>query len=149
MTDPSLDPILSYLREHSGRYSLSALCGQLLQAGYDPAEVDRAIAIYQRKSPLTASLPAWPKVLQVVGINVVLGLLAIAAARGEMASLVGFAALAIFWGELLGGIVLAVRRQSRVSGLTLVFGFLLTAALVLMLSGFSRLWRLVVLGLPY
>jgi hypothetical protein len=138
MTDPSLDPIFAYLREHSGRYSLSALREQLLQTGYDRAEVDRAIAIYQQENPPTAPLPVWPKALQVVGINIVLGLLVIPAmssARGEMVSLVGIAFSVIFWGELLGGIVLAVRRQSRVWGLALVFGFLLTIGLAILVGG--------------
>ena len=138
MHDPNLDPIFAYLREHSGRYSLSALREQLLQTGYDPALVDRAIAIYQQENPPTSPVPVWPKALQVVGINIVLGLLVIplmASARGNMVSLVGIAFSVIFWGELLGGIVLAVRPKSRVWGLALVFGFLLTIGLGILVVG--------------
>jgi hypothetical protein len=138
MTDPSLDPILAYLREHSGRYSLSALREQLLQTGYDPAEVDRAIAIYQQESPPTPPVPVWPKALQVMGVNIVVTLLAILAlvsASGDAASFIGLLLVVIFWGELLGGIVLAARRQSRVWGLALVFGFLLSIAFGILVLG--------------
>jgi hypothetical protein len=57
MTDPSLDPIFDYLREHSGRYSYSALRDQLVESGYDPALVDRALAIYQHENLSTLPEP--------------------------------------------------------------------------------------------
>lgn len=128
MTGPSLDPILAYLREHSGRYSLSALRDQLVESGYDPAEVDRAIAIRQQESPPTAPLPIWPKALLVVGINAVLIL------RGSEVS-ESFLFSLIFCGELLGGAVLAIWQKSRVWGLALVFGFLLTIGLGILFVG--------------
>jgi hypothetical protein len=136
--DPGLEPILAYLREHSARYSYSALRDQLLQSGYGPAEVDRALAIYQQENPPTPPVQVWPKALQVAAVNVVLALLAIpvmSSARGQAVSLIGIAYSVIFWGELLGGIVLAVRRQSRVWGLALVFGFLLSTGLGLLVLG--------------
>src|SRR3954452_18527844 len=93
MTDPSLDPIFAYLREHSGRYSLSALREQLLQTGYDPAEVDRAVAIYQQEDPPKLSPPVWPKALLVAGANVLLvifGILALISDYRHMVSLTGY-----------------------------------------------------------
>jgi hypothetical protein len=74
MNEPSLDPVLAYLREHSGRYSLAALREQLLQNGYDPAAVDQAIAVYRQEVP---SARAWPKTLGVVAIDGVLLVLVI------------------------------------------------------------------------
>src|SRR5437764_596067 len=73
MTDPNLDPIFDYLREHSGRYSLSALREQLLQTDYDRALVDRAIAVFQEQpTPLAPRQRFRPWVLQIVAFNSVL-----------------------------------------------------------------------------
>lgn len=47
MNDRQLEAVLAYLNENSGRYSLEALRRQLLQTGYDPATVDRAVATFQ------------------------------------------------------------------------------------------------------
>jgi hypothetical protein len=55
MTDPSLDPILAYLRQYSAQYSLPALREQLVQNGYDPATVDAAIAVHQQGGPQPAA----------------------------------------------------------------------------------------------
>jgi hypothetical protein len=135
MIDPSLDPLLAYLREHSGHYSLSALREQLVQTGYDPAMVDRAIAIYQ-----APPVPVGPKVLQVLGANAVLALLAILAmflAGKEMAFIVGIFYSAIFWGELLVAIVLAMERR-RGWGSAILFGFLLSIPIwILVLGGLA------------
>jgi hypothetical protein len=137
MTDPNLDPIFAYLREHSGRYSLSALREQLLQTGYDPAEVDRAVAIYQQENPPTPAVPVWPKVLQVVGGNVVLALLAVLAMlpAGGWIALVGMVYSLIFWGELLGAIVLILERRSRLWGTALLVGFLLSIPIWILVLG--------------
>jgi hypothetical protein len=138
MTDPSLDPILAYLREHSGRYSLSALREQLLRNGYTPADVDRAIVIYQREHPPKAPAQVWPKALLVAGGNillVLLGILGLAESSGRMADLIGFVPLLVVCGEVLGGIVLLFGPQSRIWGRALLFGFLLTLALGLLLGG--------------
>ena len=75
-TDPSLDPIFAYLREYSARYSFTALREQLLQNGYEPAEVDRAIAVFQQqKKPPRSTVRT---VLRVLGGILLAGLIAIA-----------------------------------------------------------------------
>ena len=138
MTDPSLDPIFAYLREHSGHYSLSALREQLLQTGYDRALVDRALAVYQHENPPQLPPPVWPKALQVVGINVllvVLAILALSSDKGDTINLTGFVLLLAVGGEILGGIVLLFLPKSRFWGRALVFGFLLTLALAILLAG--------------
>lgn len=138
MTDPNLDPILAYLREHSGRYSLSALREQLLENGYDPALVDRAIAVYQHENPPQLPPPIWPKALLVVGANVllvVLAILALASGKEDTIKLTGFVLLLVFGGEILGGIVLLFLPKGRFWGRVLLFGFLLTLALAILLAG--------------
>jgi hypothetical protein len=138
MTGPSLDPIFAYLREHSGRYSLSALREQLLQTGYDRALVDRAIAIYQQENPPTFPESVWPKALLVAGGNVllvILGILALISSKGDTIHLTGYVLLLAFGGEILGGIVLLVSPKGRLWGRALLFGFLLTLALAILLGG--------------
>jgi hypothetical protein len=138
MTDSNLDPIFDYLREHSGRYSLSALREQLLQTGYDRAEVDRAIAIYQQENPPTFPESVWPKALLVAGGNVLLvifGILALSSGKGDTIRLIGYVLLLAFGGEILGGIVLLVSPKGRLWGRALLFGFLLTLALAILLGG--------------
>ncbi|HET9211815.1 MAG TPA: hypothetical protein VFR03_15530 [Thermoanaerobaculia bacterium] len=138
MTDPSLDPIFAYLREHSGRYSLSALREQLLQTGYDPALVDRAIAIYQQENPPTLAESIWSKALLVAGGNVllvILGILSLLSGKGDTVQLAGYVLLLALGGEILGGIVLFFSPKGRLWGRALLFGFLLTLALALLLGG--------------
>jgi hypothetical protein len=73
VTDPSLEPILAYLREHSGRFSPEALRRELLQNGYDAASVDRAIRIYQGQAQPKRRMPIWLMVLLIViGVIVLL-----------------------------------------------------------------------------
>jgi hypothetical protein len=43
MDQSSLEPILAYLRENSGRYDSATLRESLLRAGYPPDEIDREI----------------------------------------------------------------------------------------------------------
>jgi hypothetical protein len=50
MNDWDVEAILAYLNENAGRYSLEALRGQLLQAGYAPAIVDWAFQVYQENA---------------------------------------------------------------------------------------------------
>ena len=61
MTDPNLEPLVAYPREHSGRYSLEALREQLVRSGSDPASVEQAIAIYHQERPPQPELPAGSK----------------------------------------------------------------------------------------
>ena len=73
VNDPSLDPILAYLREHSGRYSPEALRRELLQNGYDAASVDRAIQIYQGQAQPKRRMPTWLMAcLIIIGVIVLL-----------------------------------------------------------------------------
>ncbi len=140
MTDPSLDPIFAYLREHSGRYSLSALREHLLQTGHDPAMVDRAIAIYQQENPpaLPAPVPVWPKALMVLAVNAalmaVVAKVLVSGASNDTVSSTGFLLLMIGCGELLGSCVLALWQKSRAWGLALFFGLLLSIPLGILAS---------------
>jgi hypothetical protein len=135
MTDPSLDPIFAYLREHSGYYSYSDMREQLLGSGYDPAQVDQALAIYQQENPPTFSArePVWPKVLLVLVANILL-------------VFTGPVFILILCAEILGGIVLLFLPESRAWGRALLFASLITVALALLLFGicislFSRAWH--------
>lgn len=135
MTDPSLDPIFAYLREHSGRYSYSALREQLLQKGYEPAAVDQAIAICEQES---GPEPVWPKSIPVAAVN---------------SMLIGFTVMNLLWrtfgpgfpggvvalivvAEIPVGLVLTLFPASRIWGRALINGFLLSVALgLLVLTG--------------
>jgi hypothetical protein len=99
MTDPSLDPILAYLREHSGRYSLSALREQLLQTGHDQDLVDRAIAIYQHEQNEQLVLAQWQK-SRARGPALFCGLLLLAVA---LAILVPFGLCSYFYSKGMSG----------------------------------------------
>jgi hypothetical protein len=135
LTDPSLDPIFAYLREHSGRYSDSALREQLLENGYTPAEVDRALAIYQQENPptFTARESVWPKAVLVAAANVLLLLIAIVSWANKDV-LIGIGC------ELPAGLLLALWPPGRVWGRALVFGFLLSVAAALLLGGVCALF---------
>ena len=141
MNDPSLEPILAYLREHSGRYSLAALREQLLQNGYDPATVDRAIAVFQdQQPPPVIRQPVWRKALQVAAVNAVLTAVVIwigSLGVGENAlAALGYTLFLLGCAEFLGGFVLAFPEKTRPWGLALLFGFFLTIGLgVLILGG--------------
>ena len=141
MPDASLDPIFAYLREHSGRYSLSALREQLLQTGYDRAEVDRALAIYQQENSATPPEEVWPKALLVIPLNILLAFIALSGVNfnNGKVSPITFVALGIFCGEIPIGLLLATSPAARVWGRALAFGFLLTIGLVLLLAGFCFL----------
>lgn len=137
MTDPSLDPIFAYLREYSGKYSSRALREQLVQAGYDAAEVDRALAIYQDENPSKAPESAWPKALLMIPLNIVLavaGFFGVNFNTGKMGPLT-IVALGVFCVEIPLGLLLTTWPASRVWGRVLIFGFLLTIASVLLLAG--------------
>ena len=127
MTDSSLDPILAYLREHSARYSLSALREQLVQTGHDPALVDRAITIYQQENPPPAAESVWPKALLVWMANILIVVIEVSASDTGVISSIVIAC------ELPAGLLLARSPENRLWGRALVFGFLLTAVPVLLL----------------
>jgi hypothetical protein len=139
MTDSSLEPIFSYLRENSGRYSLAALREQLLQTGYDPAAVDRAIAIHQQEHPPRLPVPVWPKALQVVAVNAALAAIAIGIGASGFNETVmnAFGGFLFLLGcaEFLGGLGLIFPEKTRHWGLALLFGFFLTVGLGILVLG--------------
>src|SRR6185295_14759300 len=66
--------LLGYLRENSGLYPLEALRAQRGKAGHDPADADRAIAVFQGKAP--APEPSvWAPALLVALADLALGFL--------------------------------------------------------------------------
>ena len=141
MTDPGLDAILAYLREHSGRYSLAALRQQLLQGGYDPAAVDSAIQIFQGTNPPKTGERVWPRAWRVVLINALLmgaatALAAASAVPDDVKAAAGFTIVVILCGEFVAGLGLALTEKRRTLGGALLLGFLLSTALgILILSG--------------
>jgi hypothetical protein len=140
MTDPSLDPILAYLREHSGRYSLAALREQLLQTGYEPAAVDRAITVFQdQQLPPVPRQRVWPKALLVLAANAALTVVTIgvgALDAGEtVVTALGFTLFLLGCAEFLGGFALAFPEKTRPWGLALLFGFFLTVGLGILVLG--------------
>jgi hypothetical protein len=140
MTDPSLDPVLAYLREHSGRFSLGALREQLLQNGYDPATVDRAIAVFQdQQPPPVTRQPVWRRALQVAAVNAVLTAIVIgigaSGSNETVLTALGFTLFLVGCAEFLGGFVLAFPEKTRPWGLALLFGFFLTVGLGILVLG--------------
>ncbi len=140
MNDPSLEPIFAYLREHSGRYSLAALREQLLQNGYDPSTVDRAIAAFQEQQPPPVPRqPVWRRALQITGVNAVLIAVAIGVGASgfneTVMTALGFTLFLLGCGEFLGGFVLAFPEKTRPWGLALLFGFFLTVGLGILVLG--------------
>jgi hypothetical protein len=136
MTDPGLDPILAYLRQHSAQYSLEALREQLVRSGYHPAEVDQAVALYQEQNPPAPRSRVFPKALLVVAVNAVLtvGALRVQGVRSDILS--SFYMLLI-GAELVAGFVACFPAKSRSWGLALLLGFVITVALgILALGGF-------------
>jgi len=139
MTDPSLDPIFAYLREHSARYSLAVLREQLVRSGYDPARVDEAMAVYQSEHPPAARPHVFPKALLVLAVNAVLtvGMIRAQGLRSDAASVLSSFFLLLVGAELVGGFVACFPAKSRSWGLALLLGFALSVALgILALGGF-------------
>jgi len=134
MDNQQIDPIFAYLREHSGRYSYSALRDQLVENGYDPAEVDRALAIYQQENPpaFAAREWVWPRAILVFFAN----LLLVPATSTLIRGFTGLSLpILILCAEIVGGIALLSSPQGRVWGRALLFGLLITIAIPLLLVG--------------
>lgn len=134
MTEPAPDPIFAYLREHAGRYRVTALRERLLESGYDPAAVDRAVQVVQAENPPRLRDLVREKTWRVLGINVCLmgAGTALAFAPGvsrDLVEKIAFTVTAILCGELLGGLVLVFPRKRRALGLALLAGSLLSVAL--------------------
>jgi hypothetical protein len=140
MNDPEIEKLLAYLNEQSGHFSLEALRRQLLDTGYDPGTVDRAIEIH-RMDPPEAPRPAfWPRAFGVLGINVlmvaaVLGIANLPRRDAELINFLQGVFLLLLGGELIAGLGLSLAGLARPWGLGLLLGFLLTVALPLLLLG--------------
>ena len=134
MTEPGRDPILAYLRQHAGRYRVAALRQRLVQGGYDPAAVDRAVQALQAENPpglrKLVREKAW-RVLRVnaflVGVGVALSFAPDVDDNVELG--IALTLLAVLCGELLGGLALVFPRKRRALGLALLAGFLVSIAL--------------------
>ncbi|HEX4499221.1 MAG TPA: hypothetical protein VIE43_26325 [Thermoanaerobaculia bacterium] len=138
MTEPSLEPILAYLREHSGQFSLPALREQLVQSGYDPAIVDDAIVVYRSEHPPAVRPHVFRQALQVLAVNVVLfgGMMLVQSANESAVLSFLFPMFMVFIGvELLGGIVACFPAKSRSWGLALLLGLMLSAGLGILALG--------------
>lgn len=138
MTDPSLDTILAYLREHSARYSLAVLREQLVRSGYEPARVDEAMAVYQSEHPPAVRPRVFPQALLVVVVNAVLAGGMIQAQGAMRSDALGFLSsffLLLIVVEVVGGIVLSFPAKSRPVGLALLLGFALTIGLGILALG--------------
>lgn len=128
LAEASLETILTYLQTHSDRYSLEALREQLLQAGYLPDEVERAIRIFLQgeQSPPPR---LWPKSLILGVIDAVLLIFVIRLISSSGSSSEGsqwVTDLAYLYGfQVLAGLVLSFPRPTRLWGFGLVLGFCL------------------------
>jgi hypothetical protein len=142
-----LDPerqeaILAYLREHSGRYSLSALRQQLLQNGYDRATVDRAIAMFQEQPiPPAPRRRVWPWVLLIATFNAVLAIVLTIRFGGSPSQQqywifgpVILAFMICFW-EFVIAVLLKIPRETRHLGGVLLQGIGLFAGLAVVVLG--------------
>ncbi|MFL6234309.1 MAG: hypothetical protein ACJ76N_14345 [Thermoanaerobaculia bacterium] len=134
MTDPGLDPIPAYLREHAGRYGVEALRRELLRSGYGPAATDRAVQAFREENPPRLRELVWPKALRVLRVNALLagaGVALACAPRMDDDVKLGIVLtlLAILCLELLGGLVLVFPRKRRALGLALLAGLFLSVAL--------------------
>jgi hypothetical protein len=138
MNEPDLEPILTYLRVHAGRYSLEALSEQLLKNGYAPDEVERAVRTFQEEKPRRR---VWPKALKVLLVNALLMAAGVAISfaprvEGDAPGVIGISLFLLLCVEFLTGVALVFPEKTRTAGLALLLGFLLSVALgILVLSG--------------
>jgi hypothetical protein len=142
VNDPSLEPILAYLRYFAGRYNLAALREQLLQTGYDPAAVDRAIAAFQEQQALPApreGVRSWA--LLIVAFNSVLATVLTMRFAGSPSEQqywifgpIAFAFM-ICLGEFFIVILLTIPRETRHLSGVLLQGIGLFAGLAVIVLG--------------
>jgi FtsH-binding integral membrane protein len=135
MTEPSLEPILAYLRESSGRYSIAALRRQLLETGHTADDVDLAIQIFQHENP-TARPRVWPWMMLIVTFNTVLTI-GLSASISQPYWIAGVTVLAflICVAELVLGLVFKMPRNTRYGAGVLLRGMGLFAGLALLVLG--------------
>ncbi|MGH2462654.1 MAG: hypothetical protein ACRDFZ_03385 [Candidatus Limnocylindria bacterium] len=65
-------PIEDYIRANGQRYTREAIRAALVEAGHDPAEIDRVWEAIQRDQK-TSNLVSWAKALYVLGFVIVAG----------------------------------------------------------------------------
>jgi hypothetical protein len=135
MTESNLAPILAYLQENHGRYSLAALHRQLLQNGHDPVDVDWAIRIFQQENP--AARPwVWPWALLIVAFNTALTVLLSRLPNEQFwVFRLVICAFLIGCGELVIGLLLKIPWQTRHLGGVLLRGLALFAGLGIVALG--------------
>ena len=139
MSRRDLAPLLTYLRENSGRFSIERLRDQILKAGHAPATADLAIGIFQGRLP-PPEAPVWPLALMVTAIDFALAAFcAILFSRAERSLACSALALlpVIYFGEFVTGIALLSsrdRNQYR-RGQALLLGVLLFVGLGVLLLG--------------
>lgn len=133
MPEPSLEPLLAYLREHSSRYSLEALRTQLIEAGHAPEAADRAVAAFRYEQGQRTGAPersAWPIAILVAVLNFavpagIIGVLAVLDSSDEALALLFLLPVLAYLGELIAGIVLLSTGSNRRLGKGLLFGLAL------------------------
>ena len=142
MPEENLEIMLSYLREHSGRYSLEALRGQLVAAGHSPEAADRAIAEFRMESP-PPERPAWRLALLVAAVDLAyLGITFFAFISQQslpdfILSAIGFSIPVLLLAEIVGGAVMLAFPNKRRLGKGLLFGGLLfIGVMILVVGGF-------------
>ena len=135
MTESKLDPILVYLREHSGRYSTAALRRQLLQTGHDPKDVDLAIQIFQHESS-EARPWGWPWMVLIVVLNTVLTIV-LSGPRSQQYWIVGVTILAfmICVAEVVLALIFKIPRDTRYGAGVVLRGVGLFAGVALLVLG--------------
>jgi hypothetical protein len=141
MREPGLESILAYLREHSERYSLTALRRQLLQNGCQPDEVDLAILIFQQENPVPRSL-VWLWMGLIVAINTVLTFV-LSGPTSQQYWIVGVTGLVclISFAELVLGLIFMIPRDTRRASGVFLRGVGLFAGLALLiLGGVCTVW---------
>jgi hypothetical protein len=140
MPEENLETMLSYLREHSGRYSLEALRGQLLAAGHSPEAADRAIAEFRTESP-PLEQPAWRLALVVAALDLAyLGVtffvfISQQALPEFILSIIGLSIPVLLLAEIVGGAVLLAFPAKRRLGKGLLFGGLLFVGVTILAVG--------------
>jgi hypothetical protein len=135
MAEFSLEPILAYLKENYGRYSLGILHRQLLENGYDPGDVDWAIQIFQQENPAARSR-VWPWALLIVAFNTAL-MVPLSRLSNEQYWILRLVigAFLICCGELVIGLLLKIPWQTRHLSRVLLRGLALFVGLGIVALG--------------
>lgn len=142
MPDENLETMLTYLREHSRRYSLETLRGQLLAAGHSPEDADRAIAELRAQGP-PPEKPAWRLALLVAAVDlallgvVVALVLSMPGSSDELLTAVFIGLPVLYCAQFIAALVMLSVPAKRRLGRGLLFGFLLfVGVMILAVGGF-------------